>query len=161
MPKKIGRTSTAKKNRTGRPADYWVLALSKGHTRLLRLRDGKLTEIDDKNFPLEYEEQFQYESPSSPRKVLYFSDESRIGEVRLHAFFRHIGHVLEPYLKKGRVPIILMTVNAHVSEFKRNTRLDDRIVRNIHGNYDHHRVSELKTLLWKRLKLDREGRHSG
>jgi hypothetical protein len=121
--------------------------MSKGKTRLFRLRGALLSEIKDKNFPLHYDEQFQFEPKSGPPKVQYYDDESRINEIRLHAFFRHVEHVLQPYLKGEDLPIVLLAVNYYVGDFKKVTHLGKRITMSIHGNFDRHSVAEIKSRL--------------
>lgn len=134
-------------------SNYWVLTLSKGKTRLLKLTGSKLSEINDKNFPLHYEEQFQFEPKSGPPKVQYYDDESRTDEIRLHAYFRHVEHVLKPYLNADDLPIVLLCINAYFGDFKRITHLGNKVARTIHGNYDRHSVAELRNLLIKRLPI--------
>ena len=131
--------------------DYWVLALSKGKTRLLKLSDDKLTEVNDKNFPEKYEEQFQYERKTGP-KVQYYDDESRINEIRLHAYFRHIDHLLSLYLKRADLPVILLSVKNHISDFKHVASAARKITYTIRGNYDYHSVHELKLAVMRKLK---------
>lgn len=137
---------------TARDREYWVLTLSKGNTRLFKWQAGRLTEIFDKSFPLRYEEQFEIERKTGPR-VQYYDDESRINEKRLFGYFRHVGHLLKPYLAAERIPVILMTVNSYVREFKGVTHLEKHVLKNIHGNYDHYTVSALRSLLNKKLKV--------
>lgn len=131
--------------------DYWVLALSKGATRLLKLSDKKLIEINNKSFPAEFEEQFQYEKSGGPG-VLYYDDESRVKEIRLHAYFRHIEHLLKPYLKKEALPIVLLGSKGHLADFVAVSGLNGIVAQTIQGNYDHHSISELKDLLNRRIK---------
>ena len=135
-----------------RPKEYWVLALSKGKTRLFLLEGRQFKEITDEHFPLHYEEQFQHERKTG-QIVQYYADESRVSEVRRHAYYRHVLHLLESYLQEKPFPLILMTANTNVGDFKRITHLEDRIARCIHGNFDHHRVSEVKSLLQKKLRF--------
>jgi hypothetical protein len=130
-----------------------VLALSKGKTRLLRLTGSRLSEINDGHFPLRYLEQFQFETKTGPI-IQYYDDESRINEIRLHAFFRHVKHELEPYLRREDLPIVLMAVNAYSGDFRRVTHLDERIVRSIHGNYDKHSIAELRKVLVEKMRID-------
>jgi hypothetical protein len=143
-----------------KPSDYWVLSLSKGKSRLLKLSGRKLSEINDKSFPSQYTEQFQFESKSGPPKVAYYDDESRVDEIRLHAYFRHVHHLIQPYLKAEDLPIILLCINSYKGDFERVTHLDKKIVRTIHGNYDRHSVAQLRTLLQTKLRLDRTSRAS-
>jgi len=134
--------------------DCWVLALSKGNTRLFRFLGGRLTEVMDGQFPLRYIEQFQHE-PRTGQIVQYFDDESKVNENRLHSYYRHVSHVLEPHLKSEDLPVVLMTANTNAGDFKRVTHLEDRIVRCVHGNYDRHRVSALQQLLREKLRMDK------
>lgn len=136
------------------PRQYWVLALSKGNTRLLKLEGNALTEINDEHFPVRYEEQFQYERKTG-QIVQYYDDESRVQETRMHGYFRHVKHLLGPYLKAEDLPIVLMTANSNAADFKRVTHLGHKMARCIHGNFDHHRVSQLKTLLKEKLKFEK------
>ncbi|HXH17688.1 MAG TPA: hypothetical protein VNJ07_01290, partial [Chitinophagales bacterium] len=82
-----------------RERNYWVLVLSKNKTRLFRGKNEYLNEVIDSRFPVAYEEQFQYEKPRfalSHKPGTYSVRDSRIDLERIHAYFRHIDHLLKP-----------------------------------------------------------------
>jgi len=138
-----------------RERDYWVLALSKNKTRLFRGKNEYLNEVIDDKFPASYEEQFQYEKQRyslSHKPGTYSPRDSKIDIERLHAFFRHIDHLLKPYMKKDDLPVILLGVDSNLSDFTKTTSITGNIVAKLKGNYDYHSAGEIAKKVWKLAK---------
>lgn len=134
-----------------RERDYWVLALSKSKTRLFRGKNEHLTEITNTNFPVAYQEQFQYEKPRfalSHKAGTYSLRDPRIDSERTHAFFRHIDHLLKPVLQKEDFPIILMGVRGNIRAFAKTSSFANKIAAEVNGNYDYHSTGQIAAKVW-------------
>lgn len=134
---------------------YWVLALSKNKTRLFKGENDRLSEISDGNFPLVYEEQFEYEKQHyslSHKRGAYSPDDSKAATIRFQAFIRHIDHLLANYAKADALPIVLLGVTHNLSDFLKVSTFSNRVVNTIKGNYDHHSAGQLAQKVWETSK---------
>jgi hypothetical protein len=119
--------------------DYTVVLLSKNNTKLFKGKGNKLREIDDKNFPRHFEDEFQVHR-SSPHS-LYNSEESKIDDIRVESYFKEVDKTLVNYLKKD--PLIVIGVTDHISKFKSVSKHTNFIIAEIKGNYDKHSLYEI------------------
>lgn len=130
---------------------YWVLAVSKNKTRLFKGENDRLSEISDSNFPLAYEEQFEYEKQHyslSHKPGAYSPHDSKTATIRFHAFIRHIDHLLTSYLKTDTLPIVLLGVTHNLSDFAQTSTFSNRVVNTIKGNFDHHSTGQIAKKVW-------------
>ena len=126
-------------NAIKRAREYWVLALSKNKTRLLRCNNGDCNELTDRGFPVEYTEQFQYDKSrfaNSQKAGSYSVRDEKVDDERMRAFFRHIDHLLKPVFQKDDLPVILMGVEENINEFLSHSSFAGKVVAEIKGNHD-------------------------
>ncbi|WPP49827.1 baeRF3 domain-containing protein [Catalinimonas niigatensis] len=134
---------------------YWVLTLSNKHTRLFRGKGKNLEEIQDEQFPLKYEEQFEYAGRQKPKmvgSVVYGTEESQLKKERQREYFRHVEKRLTPYLKKESLPLFLMGVAWYQPIFRQVTHHVDAIADFIKGNYDHLSSEALVNKVWPTIE---------
>jgi len=128
---------------------YWVLSLDQKGTRLFKGTGKDLEEIRDENFPLEYQEQYQY--PDRQRPAMsgdYVSDETLIKDERLKQYYRHLNKVVLTYIKKAPHPIALTGVKEHFSLFLKIFEYPKLVVSQIHGNHEHQTAVHLAKEVW-------------
>lgn len=131
---------------------YWVLSLSKNKTRLFKGENDHLSEIMDENFPVAYEEQFEYEIQHyalSHKPGAYSPDDPKITTIRFHAFIRHIDHLLAHYLNTNKLPIVLLSVTHNLSDFIKTSSFSNRVLNTVKGNFDHHSAGQIAKKVWE------------
>ncbi len=130
---------------------YWVLALSKNKTRLFHAENDRLNEVVDGNFPLAYEEQFDYDKQHyslSHKHGTYAPGDSKVAIVRFHAFIRHIDHLLAKHFKNDIQPLVLLGVTHNLSDFVNTSPFANRVVNTVKGNFDHHSTGQIAKKVW-------------
>ncbi|MCB9447356.1 MAG: hypothetical protein H6585_03310 [Flavobacteriales bacterium] len=127
----------------------YVLALSKGATRLFKGEDGMLEEIINEDFPKKFEQQYQTSQSSLGAFTNY--EESQVNHEREEAFMREVDVLLGKYMKEEDLPVVLMGVERSLSEFMHVSRHAKDVIRRVEGNYDYHAVSEVGEKVWGEL----------
>ncbi len=127
---------------------YYVLALSKNETRLFRGAGNSVLEINDHNFPLRMEDEFQV-SRKAPHSF-YNDEESKVDQARMKSYFRKVEEQLGKYLKSE--PLILLGVKENLSDFKSVSQYTDQIIAKLHGNFDRHSIRDIEQLVWPELE---------
>jgi hypothetical protein len=135
-----------------RTMSYWVLALSMKPTRLFQGHGEMLKEIKNDQWPVVYEEQFEFPARQKPGISEYSEEESRIQDERLKAFFRHVDHLLEPLLQKDRKALVLLGVERHQAMFSEISDYSKWVEGRITGNFDHVSAGELAQKVWPVVK---------
>lgn len=140
----------------GKPVSYAVLLLSKGNTRLFRAEGMELEEVRDDNFPLEYEEEFQFERvhPARPGQIFYTVEESKIDQARMDEYFRKIDQALNGFLEQR--PLVVFAVDKHLSTFKRVSRHAGKLAGEVPGNYDYENIAEVGKKAWMAMEVYHE-----
>lgn len=127
---------------------YYVLALSGSISRLYQGEGESLTEIRDKNFPLEFEEQHQHQPTSKP----YNLDKSAIVQEREKQYFRKIDELLDAYLKEERLPVLLVGVEKFLGYYREVAKNADAITNTINGNFENKPLKMLSSLAWEEIQ---------
>ncbi|MCB0396917.1 MAG: hypothetical protein KDD36_09700 [Flavobacteriales bacterium] len=133
--------------------DYWVLCLSKGKSRLLRGNNDGLKEIEDEVFPMPFENEFEVGKarPAKPGEF-YVKEESKIDLERLDSYLRKVDHALGERLKTEDLPVVVMSVERELAEFRKVSKHRPSLLHGIAGNYDRHSPDELAKLVWPVMK---------
>ena len=128
--------------------DFAVLAISKNQTRLLIGKGNKLNDVDNEYFPMHFENEFQVHrtAPGS----FYNEEESEVDQARLKNWFRKVDDHLAHSVKD--MPIIIMGVVKHLSEFKQLSKHAKDIIVEISGNYDHTPAHEIAQKIFPLLE---------
>ncbi len=128
--------------------DYFIIALSKNHTKLYKGHGNSLFEIEDKNFPLHFENEFQLNRTST--HSMYNSEESKINLKRLDDYFRKIDSLMDLYVENK--PIVILGVIEYISRFKAKSKHKNQIVAQFKGNFDKHSNHKLTELVWPEIE---------
>ena len=123
--------------------EFVVLLLSKNQTRLMKGKGNKLKEINNKYFPMQFDNEFQVHrtAPGS----FYNEEESEIDQARLKTWFRKVDNHLSESTHER--PLILVGVVKHLSTFKQISKNTKNILAEMHGNYDHASIHEIRQKL--------------
>ena len=132
--------------------DYNVLVLSKNKTRLLQGWGNQLKEVEDGNFPEQYDHQFEVNrtSPGS----FYNPEESDFEQTRLQQYIRHLDHLLQRYEKRS--PLVLMGVVKQLSEFGSISKFAKDTIVEIQGNFESASTHELAKKVWPKVESYRD-----
>lgn len=122
---------------------YYVVHLSKKHTRLFQGMGPMLQEIRNDDFPQSFEDPYQTDR-SSPY-ALHTNEPSTVDQRHLENFWRQIAHLVATYVQKN--PLILIGLDKYTSFYKKVAH-DTQIIGELHGNYDQKATHELYKLTW-------------
>src|ERR1035437_6579963 len=143
---------------------YFVLLLTEKVVRLFEGTWDELNEINDKNFPKEYEEEYIYNPPSRGTPYAghahvrnFEKDKSALEEIRFKDFFRHTDELLNDYLV-GNTPLILLGTEKELAWFGNISVHKKHIINKIAGSYNYSNLTQLADIAWPtmRLHLDNE-----
>lgn len=127
---------------------YAVVLVSKHAIRLFIGKGKKIKEVDNHDFPLYFEDQFQVQR-TSPHS-LYNSEESEIDQARLDAYFRKGERLLSTYIKDQ--PIVLMGTVKSLGNFEAIRKKKIRKIAELMGNFDKHKAHEILDLVWPEIE---------
>jgi hypothetical protein len=138
---------------------YFVLLLTEKEVRLFGGRWNDLFEINDNNFPKEYQEEYIYNQPSRGTHdggyahVRNFEkDKSALEEIRFKDFFRHADELLNTYLL-GDTPIILLGAEKELAWFENISAHKKHFIKKIAGNYDYYNLAQLGDIAWSAMHM--------
>jgi hypothetical protein len=129
--------------------NYYVLLLSGKHTRLYKGMGEQLQEIEDKNFPMHYTEEHQFDA--TPTFMSPGVEVSAVKEMREVQYLRRVDAKLSDYLLQDKLPIVLMGVVQHLSYFTQNTKHAALIAGEVRGNFDHILKDKIETLAFQEI----------
>lgn len=139
-------------------ADTMLLAISSKKARLFRALDPGMREEVDGNFPLVFEDDYEYESPSrgtsyagSAHVKSFEKDKSIVRKRRFRDFLRKLDGILGNYVTRG-CEFIVSGTSEHVAELRSLTRHGKYLSSEVIGGYDWYDASEYNTLLWPVLQ---------
>ena len=160
---------------------YYVLLLTEKGARLYDGSWNELHEIKDKNFPVEYEEEYIYSPPSRTTSYAgqahvksFEKDKSEMEEIRLKNFFHGIDKKLSDYLMNN-ASLIVLGIKKEISYFEKVTMHNKQIAGKVPGSYSYSNLNQLSEIVWpvmyfylqdKRMELINEfeekiGQHLG
>ena len=131
--------------------DYSILSISKRHIHLYDAHEKKLTEVKNKEFPINYEETYEYARPtigtsfSNSSLKGFERDKSVIEEIRLVDFLRIADDLLDKYIGKDS-PLIISGGKKEIADYMQITNNAKRIIGKITGNYNIDK--QLANLAW-------------
>lgn len=137
--------------------DYYVLSISKKHLHLFKGSGKKLSEIKNEDFPIDYEESYEYERPSKGTSYSsgllkeYEKDKSVVQEIRLIDFLKTADHQLKTYLN-SEIPLIVSGGSKEIADFMSITHYKKSIIGKVTGNYHFNGNTLLTQLSWDEIK---------
>ena len=122
---------------------YLVILVSKNHIRLYKGLLDELEEIIDESFPLTYEEEYVYNSPSRGTPFTghttvrnFEKEKSSLEEIRFKQFYQKADKLLNKYIISAS-PVILLGVEKDVAWFEKVSVHVKNLIHTIDGNYDY------------------------
>lgn len=136
--------------------DYCVLSISKKHLHLYMGKGEDLREIKNEDFPIDYEESYEYSKPSrgtSFGNTLkdFEKDKSILQEIRLVDFLRSADHLIGKYIN-DHVPLLIAGGSKEVADYLHITQHSKRIIGKVIGNYTFNGDSKLASLAWEEVQ---------
>jgi len=128
---------------------YFVLALGKKNTRLYSAQGEQFIEIKDGHFPMEYEDEYEYEQASRGSSFGYArkgfeKDKSVVTKNRIQSFFKECGSHLTSYLNKSNAPLIIAGTKPMLTEFKSLSTVENVISGEVIGSFKPEKFFDLK-----------------
>lgn len=132
---------------------YYVLLLAENSAQLYHGSWTELEEIKDKNFPMEYEEEYSYDPPG---RNMSFSgqfhikslekDKSKLKTTRYKRFFQNVDKLLNGFLVNDE-PLIIAGADRLSALFESVSTHEKNIARKITGSYGSHSLKQLSDLV--------------
>jgi hypothetical protein len=136
---------------------YHLLSISQKHIHLFNGEGEKLKEIHNDDFPLNYEETYEYSKPSrgnsfgSGELKEFERDKSILEEVRVVDFLKHADHLLNKYLKDVN-PLMIAGGKKEIADFLNVTNHQKNIIGKVSGNYNYGESNQLADETWLQVK---------
>lgn len=136
--------------------DYGVLAISQKKINLFLAKGEELSEINNQDFPLVYEETYEYSKPTKGTSYSNSSlkgferDKSEIEEIRLKDLLRKADHLLEKYIN-GKTPLVVSGGKKEISDYTQVTKFEKQIIGKVTGSYNNAEL-QLAKLAWAAVK---------
>lgn len=136
--------------------DYCVFSISKKHLHLYMGKGEDLREIKNEDFPIDYEESYDYSKPSrgtSFGNTLkdFEKDKSILQEIRLVDFLRTADHLIGKYIS-DQVPLVISGGSKEVADYLQITQHLKKIIGKVVGNYNFNGDTKLASLAWEEVQ---------
>ncbi|MBK8346931.1 MAG: hypothetical protein IPL08_04655 [Saprospiraceae bacterium] len=133
---------------------YYALMITEKRIRLFEGILDTLTEIKGKHFPLDYHDDYIYNTPSrgssntgNSQMKSFEGDKSTLEAVRFKDFFRDADEYLADYMVQNR-PIMIAGPEKELSWYESITEFRNHIMGKLQGSYDHMHVGEFGKKIW-------------
>ena len=133
---------------------YLIILLSKNQIRLFKGLLDELEEIIDESFPLTYEEEYVYNSPSRGTPFTghttvrnFEKEKSSLEEIRFKQFYQKADKLLNKYIISAS-PVILLGVEKDIAWFEKVSVHAENLIHTIDGNYDYLNEKQLSDITW-------------
>lgn len=132
--------------------DYNVLAISQKSINLYVAKGEELHELKNGDFPLVYEETYEYSKPTIGTSYGNSSlkgferDKSELEEIRLKDLLRKADHLLEKYCTT-KTPLVITGGKKEIADFLDVTQFKKKIIGKVTGNFNHD-LSQLAKHVW-------------
>lgn len=131
---------------------YWIMALTRKGVRLFKGVINELEEIKDQNFPVPFEDRFEYEHASlannSSNSLKSFEKEkNEISEIRHKAIFRLAEERIKAYLA-AKSKLFLAGTQRMIGVFTKGTTLAKYIAGKVTGSYNNANLEDLSQRAW-------------
>lgn len=132
---------------------YYALLLTEHGAQLFRGSWAELEVIKDKQFPIEYEEEYVYNPPSRSMSYAgqahvksFEKDKSELEMIRYKNFFHRVDKMLNGYLVNN-VPLIILGAEKLLALFKNNSSHQKQFAGKITGSYRYFNLKQLSDLI--------------
>ncbi|MGZ8558610.1 MAG: baeRF3 domain-containing protein [Chitinophagaceae bacterium] len=141
---------------------YLVLVLTENRGRLYEGSWNNLFEIKDNNFPMEYQDDYEYAKPVHSSSYAGYShvkdfekDKSELEVIRFRDFFKKMDKLLDNYLVKEK-SLIIMGVEKELSLFSGISGHSKNIVDKIKGSHNYDNEKKLADIAWPAMRTNLE-----
>jgi hypothetical protein len=144
--------------------EYYVLSLQQKDIRLFQGNGGELVEVCNADFPLEYEETYEYSNASritsygSTVYKQFEKEEAEIEEVRMKDFFKKADEYLERYKYFGR-PVLLVGGKRELTDYLQLTKNLNNIIGKIQGNFNNDHFEDFEAKVWNEVQRSFQNAH--
>jgi hypothetical protein len=137
---------------------YFVLDIDENRARLYYGKTKKLEEIKTDDFPLIYDDTYDYSSSlgislnaetDAPKE--YVKDTYSLKKVRFENFLQQVDEQLFDYVKEGEV-IILCGIKANTSAFINRSLHAGKIINIVNSPFESYTQKELASIAWKAIE---------
>lgn len=145
---------------------YYVLELTEKKVRLFEGSWENLSELKGKGWPVRYEDDYAYSTPSRSSSFaghshvkIFEKDKTESEHIRFQDFYREIDKKLDDYLINN-APLILLAPERGSSLFEKVSKHRKNIIQKIHGSYGHENLKSISGIVWpamyEHLQTERE-----
>jgi Bacterial archaeo-eukaryotic release factor family 3 len=132
-------------------SEFFVLALSKKTIRLFGGNAEALAEVTNADFPMNYEDDYEYTKPSRGTSYgnaikSFERDKATLSEIRQKEFLSEADNQLTQYVKDS-VPFIVVGATELISNFNQLTKHNSLKADTIVGNFNHNVPAEVSKRL--------------
>ena len=137
---------------------YGVLHLDEKNPKLYRGSLKSLKEIENGEFPLSYEMNYEFEKPNPGSSYAGYAhlkgfekDRSVGDKKRYETFFKHTDELLGDYIRDFEL-VVLCGIKRHTAAFMNRTTHASKIISVINGNYDRYQTHEMANIVWPSIQ---------
>lgn len=127
--------------------DYLVLHLEEKRVQLYRGRMDRLEQINDNNFPLEFDDEYDYSTATVGERD---KDKSIVAGLRQKSFYKAADRLLEAYTY-GQ-PLILTGPTKDIGYFEDVSTHRKEVTASIHGNFSSVPIKTLEDKVWPAVR---------
>lgn len=137
---------------------YNVLYMDESEIKLFTGKLKQLQEVRNGEFPMIYEEEYEYQPPSRTTSFAGHShvkdfekDEASIKKIRHESFIHQADELLHKYIQHSQA-LVLCGVTRYTSAFLNRTIHADKVVTVLNGNYKRFDEAEFANLVWPSIE---------
>lgn len=137
---------------------YNVLYIDEQEIRLYTGKLKQLEEIKNGNFPMFFEDQYEYQPPSRGTSLAgnahvksFEKDQSEIEYIRHKNFLKRADELLNNHFQNDEI-LILCGTRKYISAFVNRTAHANKIVSVLYGNYNRFTETDFSTMVWPSIK---------
>lgn len=137
---------------------YSVLYIDEKEIRLYTGQLKKLNEIRNGEFPIIYEETYEYQPSSRSTSLAGYAhvksfeqEKNAIEKIRHEAFIQQADDQLHKYLQHSEA-LVLCGTTRNTSAFLNRTTHAGKIVTVLNGNYSHYHETEFSNMVWPSMQ---------
>lgn len=137
--------------------DYYILSISKKHIHLFSGKGEEFQEIRNEEFPVNYEETYEYAKPSrgnsfgSNQLKEFEKDKSILQEIRLVDFLRIIDTSIGKYVNE-HTPLVVSGGKKEIEDYLQVTHHKKRIIGKVSGIFNFNGNVQLASHAWLQVQ---------
>jgi hypothetical protein len=143
--------------------DYAVFSISKKYLKIFNGKGDELIEIKSGDFPMVYEEEYEYATPSRGNSFgntlkAFEKDKSILQEIRLVDFLRSADELLDKYIDRN-LPIVVAGGKKEIADYLSVSAHKHQIIATVVGNYGFNGDGQLANLAWNQVQNYLKNQH--